>query len=156
MKRKLWSSVTSVGILVLAAATSASAEDRAPSCQPTRPQGGWISNEELRVGSPAGGRIVFQRGGPGFVTSDGSLGWKFLWERFVTGALRIEGRRLDEPASPLRAEIPAEYGDSGIQPTYLIFPVPGCWEVTGRVRDKAVSMVLLVEKVGDGPQWRRN
>ena len=99
---------------------------------------------------------MFRPSGPGFVTADGSLGWKFLWERFVTGTLQIEGRRLDGPAKPLRAEISSAYGVAGIQPSYVIFPTPGCWEITGRVRDKPVSMVLLVEKVGDGPQWRRN
>jgi hypothetical protein len=34
--------------------------------------------------------------------------------------------------------------------------MPGCWEIAGRVRDKTLSMVLLVEKVGEGPQWRRD
>jgi hypothetical protein len=153
MNQRLWSTI---GLFLLVAGGSALAKESAPSCQPTHPQGGWVSNEELRVGSPDGGRIVFRPGGPGFVTANGSLGWKFLWERLVTGTLQIEGRRLDGPADPLRAEVPSAYGVAGIQPTYLIFPLPGCWEITGRVRDKPVSMVLLVEKVGDGPQWRRN
>jgi len=156
MQREILSTLTFVGILIFVTTGLAFAEESAPQCRPTRPEGGWISNDELRVGSPAGGRIVFRPGGPGFVTSDGSLGWKFLWERFVEGTLRIAGRRLDEPADPLRAEIPAAYGDKGIQPTYLIFPLPGCWEISGRVRDKSLSMVLLVEKVGAGPAWRRN
>jgi hypothetical protein len=156
MKGELWSKVTLIGIVALAASVPTPAKESAPSCRPTHPEGGWVSNDELRLGTPTGGGIVFAPGGPGFVTSDGSLGWKFLWERFVAGTLRIEGRRLDGPADPLRSEIPATYGDTGIQPTYLIFPLPGCWEITGRVRDKTLSMVLLVEKVGDGPQWRRN
>lgn len=156
MNQRLRSTGTLIGLFLLAAVESATAKESAPSCQPTRPEGGWISNEELRVGSPTGGRLVFRPGGPGFVTADGSLGWKFLWERFVPGTLQIEGRRLDGPAGPLRAEVPSAYGVAGIQPTYLIFPLAGCWEITGRVRDKSVSMVLLVEKVGDGPQWRRN
>ena len=66
-------------------------------------------NAQVSVG-PFGlwpdGTVVFKPGGAGFVTRDGSLGMKFGWTRGVRGPLRIEGRRLDAPGPPLRAEVP--------------------------------------------------
>ena len=101
------------------------------------------------------GEVVFRPGGPGFITSDGALGMKFGWYRGVRGRLTIEGRRLDGDASPLRAEVNSGYGDSGFQATYIIFPTPGCWEVTGRVADASVTFITRVVKIGEGPSWHR-
>jgi len=116
-------------------------------------------NRQVSVG-PFGlwpeGTVVFKPGGAGFVARDGSLGMKFGWQRGVPGQLRIEGRRLDAPASPLRVEVPHGYGALGFQATYLIFPTPGCWEVTGRVGDASVTFVTRVVKIGEGPTWRRD
>ena len=58
--------------------------------------------------------------------TDGSLSMKWGWVRAVTGALTIEGHRLDAEAKPLRAEIPDGYGDTGFQVSALIFPTTGC------------------------------
>src|SRR2546428_11512187 len=116
-------------------------------------------NRQVSVG-PFGlwpdGTVIFKPGGAGFVTRDGSLGMKFGWRRGVPGQLRIEGRRLDAPASPLRAEVPNGYGDLGFQATYVNFSTPGCWEVTGRVGDASVTFVTMVVKIGEGPAWRRD
>ena len=76
--------------------------------------------------------------------SDGSIDAKFGWWRGAVGTLRIEGRRLDGPAPPLRANIPTGYGDSGFQAAGIIFPTTGCWEVTGRVGDASLTFVTLV------------
>lgn len=105
------------------------------------------------------GTIVFKPGGPGFVTSDGSLGMKFLWTRSAPGRLNVTGHRLDGTAAPLRLEANAAYGGIGIQPSYLIFPAPGCWEITGQIgerEDSRISFVTKIVKVGDGPTWRRD
>ncbi len=50
-----------------------------------------------------------------YVKPDGSIGMKFLWVRGpgVSGPLRVEGKRLDGEAPPLRAEIPEGYGETG-------------------------------------------
>ena len=116
-------------------------------------------NSEVSVG-PFGlwpdGTIVFKPGGAGFVTRSGALGMKFGWLRGVSGKLKITGRRLDGEAPPLRSEVPDGYGDRGFQATYLIFPTPGCWEVTGHVGDSSVTFVTKVVKIGDGPSWRRD
>jgi hypothetical protein len=101
------------------------------------------------------GTVVFKPGGAGFVLPDGSLSMKFGWERGVRGALVIDGHRLDAPAPPLRANIPRGYGDIGFQSTALIFPTPGCWEVTGHVGDASLTFVTRIVKSLEGPASRK-
>ncbi len=93
------------------------------------------------------GVVIFARDGPGFILPDGSLAMKWPWWRGVRGELTIEGRRLDAPAPPPRAEIPEGYGDSGFRPISLIFPTQGCWEVTGKVGNARLTFVTLVVRV---------
>jgi hypothetical protein len=88
--------------------------------------------------------VVFEPNGPGFVLEDGSLSMKFPWWRGVRGQLQIVGRRLDADALPLRAGIPAGYGDIGFQATALVFSTEGCWEVTGRVGNETLTFVTRV------------
>jgi hypothetical protein len=115
------------------------------------PAGGNHGNTALVTWLWPNGKIVFRPGGAGFVLSDGALSMKFGWWRRITGSLRVEGRRLDADAPPMRASIPCCYEESGFQATALIFPTPGCWEVTGRVADGSLTFVTLVEKIGAGP-----
>jgi hypothetical protein len=112
-------------------------------------------NAALAVMPWTDGIVIFKPGGPGFVMEDGSLVMKWPWWRGVQGQLKIEGHRLDASASPLRSQVACcGYGDLGFQPSYLIFPTPGCWEVTGHVADASLTFVTLVVKVGDGPaRW---
>ena len=128
------------------------------SCNVTVPGGiarieqGFYGTKELAFSGPwPDGTVVFKPGGPGFVLPDGSLSMKFAWQRGVRGALRIDGRRLDSVAPPLRAHIPNGYVDIGFQATAIIFPTPGCWEVTGRVGNASVTFITKVIKIGDGP-----
>jgi len=111
-------------------------------------------NALISTGLWPDGTVVFKPGGPGFVTADGALGMKWGWRRGVRGQLRIEGRRLDESAPPLRADIPAGYGDFGFQSSALIFPTAGCWEVTGRVGTASLTFVTFVQRIGEGPSTR--
>jgi len=124
------------------------------------PERGSYGNTLLStIGLWPGGTIVFRPGGAGFVTPDGALGMKFGWARGIPGRLQITGRRLDGAAAPLASEIPDGYGDIGFQASYLIFPAPGCWEVTARVGVRADSTIVFITKVlkvGDGPAWRRD
>jgi hypothetical protein len=75
---------------------------------------------------------------------EGSLRWKFPWWRAVRGPLTVRGRRLDGPAGPLRAHIPAGYGETGFQASGIFFPSEGCWEITGRAGDAELTFVLEV------------
>jgi hypothetical protein len=120
-------------------------------CQITRPGGGLLENDSLSVG--LSDKYVFRPGGPGFVDSDGALGIKVLWTRKVRGTLEIGGKRLDGASPPARAYM-KDYGDSGIQPSYLLFPTPGCWEITGVVGNSKLTFVVFVVKIAEGPTWR--
>ena len=94
------------------------------------------------------GTIVFRPDGPGSVYPDGSVGMKIAWYRGngLRGKLAIEGKRLDAPAPPLRANF-SDYRDTGFQPSEVIFPTKGCWRVTGRVADARVTFVTRVVKL---------
>jgi hypothetical protein len=98
-----------------------------------------------------GGTVVFKPGGPGRVLEDGSLEMKWPWWRGERGLVALEGKRLDRTAPPLRARIPTGYGDIGFQPAALVFPTPGCWEVTGRLKEATLRFVVRVEKIGEEP-----
>jgi hypothetical protein len=149
----------STGVLAIAAVVGAvdatheiSVSPKEPqTCPVTQPQGGMLENDALVVTLPS--KFVFQPGGPGFVDSDGALGLKVGWERKKKGLPQIGGRRLDGSAAPARAYL-YDYGDVGFQPIYLVFPTPGCWEITGSVADSSLTFITLVEKIGDGPSWR--
>jgi len=109
-----------------------------------------LGNDEgtLWTGVWPDGKVIFAPDGPGSVDSDG-LGMKFWWWRQPAGAaLTLEGRRLDGEAAPMRADIPEGYSGA-FQATGLIFPTPGCWEVTGRVNDSRLTFVT--EVVADCP-----
>jgi hypothetical protein len=105
------------------------------------------------------GTVVFKPDGAGFTTADGALGMKFGWTRGVRGTLTVSGRRLDGVAAPLRFETNDGYGDIGFQASYLIFPTPGCWEVTAQVgerEDSRMAFTTKVVKLGEGPAQRRD
>jgi hypothetical protein len=119
-----------------------------------------LGNELLSAGPfgiPPAGTFISKPGGPGFVTRGGSLGHKFGWQTSVSGTFVVEGRRLDGPAPPMWADnATGQLIAPGFHATALIFPTPGCWEVTGRVGDASLTFVVNVEKVGDGPSWHRD
>lgn len=126
----------------------------APPGIPEPPEPVYYDNGDLWTTLWPAGRVVFEPGGPGFVLEDGALGMKWPWIPVVPGDLAVEGRRLDAPAPPVRAEISEGYDNHGrFFPTYLIFPSAGCWEVTGRVGETSLTFVTLVVQVGDGPNW---
>ena len=124
-----------------------------PACPVTRSEG-MYGNDALAAVIPEDGKFTFRPGGVGFVDDDGALGIKLAWDRRRPGDLFVGGRRLDASAPPARSYIPTGYGEVGGQSTYLVFPTPGCWEITGRVSDAGLTFVVLVEKIGDGPSWR--
>jgi hypothetical protein len=130
------------------------APDPTAACTVSTPNEGRDSygNDALAVslGWPEG-TVVFKPGGPGFVLSNGALSMKFGWTRRLAGQLTIDGHRLDGTSPPLCASIPSGYGDTGFQSTALIFPAPGCWQVTGYLADSALTFVVKVVKIGNGP-----
>ena len=83
-----------------------------------------------------------------WIEKDGSIGVKWPWYRGVPGKLKIEGRRLDATAPPLRADLSTadSYGESGFQPSGIYFSTEGCWEVTGKVGGATLTFVTVVVK----------
>lgn len=117
-------------------------------------KGGVYANDSLEVVLWPESKFIFAPDGPGFVDRDGALGMKVGWGLRKKGTLFVTGRRLDGVAPPARAYIPPSYEDyvGGIA-LYLVFPTPGCWEITGRVADASLTFVTLVERIGKGPAW---
>jgi hypothetical protein len=143
---KKWDEVAErFGIRAVAAQSTGSPRTECPIIVGNR-----VGNDELLTWS--GGRLVFKPDGAGFVDHDGALGIKWAFERLKPGRLFVGGRRLDAAAGPARAYI-YDYGDSGFQPIYLVFPTPGCWEISAGVgaASSPLTFVVLVEKIGDGP-----
>lgn len=127
----------------------ASAANAADECPVTEPNDdSFYTNESLKA-SVGDGSFVFRSGGPGFVDHDGALGIRFAFIRFIPGRPHVGGSRLDGEAGPARAYIydyPYGSGHSGFQPIYLIFPTPGCWEISGGVSGERLTFVVSVEK----------
>jgi hypothetical protein len=148
-------------VLVLVFAISCTPSNPS-SCPVTAPNGNTPPNEQpsnFNHGNGKiwtvlwpGGVVIFEKGGPGEIRSDGSLVMKFPWWRGegVVGALQIEGKRLDGEAPPLQAEIPQGYGDAGFQASGLGFPSEGCWQVTARAGEAELTIVTQVVKVDAG------
>lgn len=113
-----------------------------------QPSPSFLGNGALWTGLWPDGKVLIA---PQNIQDDGSLAMKFFWWRGVRGALTIEGKRLDAPAPPLRSYIPDGYGDTGFQATSIIFPTEGCWEVTGKVGESALTFVTRVVKVDKLP-----
>jgi hypothetical protein len=82
---------------------------------------------------------------PDGVEPDGGLGMKFPWWRApdVHGALHITGHELIL-RFPVRADIPDGYGDTGFQASGIVFPVEGCYQVTGEAGGAQLTFVTMV------------
>jgi len=95
-----------------------------------------------------GGKVPFSPNGPGEIRDDGSLAMKFPFWRGegVRGALSIGSRRLGGDGSPATAEIPEGYGDTGFQASAIIFPGPGCWQITARAGGSTMTIVQWIEE----------
>lgn len=130
-------------------------ESTSGACPVTYPKGGVYGNDSLAAVLPENGTFVFKPGGPGFVDADGALGIKVGWDARKRGTLLIKGRRLDGAAGPARAYIPHSYDNYvGGMSMSLVFPTPGCWEITGTVAGASLTFVVDVQKIGAGPVSR--
>jgi len=92
--------------------------------------------------------VVFKKDGPGSTLPDGSLRMKFFWFLATDGPLTVTGRRLDGETRPLTSEIPDGFLGKGFQPSYLIFPTKGCWEITAMANGSTLTFVTTVVTQG--------
>lgn len=111
----------------------------------------WHGNDSVGTGLWPDGTVIFKPGGPGFVLSDGALRMKFFWLKAPGAHLIVSGQRLDGTATALRADIDSQFDGKGFQPSYLIFPSPGCWRVNATAAGETLSFVTSVVKIGEGP-----
>ena len=74
---------------------------------------------------------------------NGLLHLKIAWWRLTPGNLSENAIRLDVPGRAA-AQVPSGNGMTGLQPTGVLFPKPGCWEVQGRVNTTTVTIVVKV------------
>ena len=68
---------------------------------------------------------------------------KTAWIKPGRSTLRVIGRRLDASAPPLQASIPPGYSE-GFQASALMFPTPGCWEVTATAGTHTLKFVTRI------------
>ncbi len=114
-------------------------------------RGGQYGNGALSTTLLPGGTLAVP---PDRVAPDGSIGWKFGWTPTgidVSPGLTVWGRRLDAASPPLRilgvnwgySYTPTGRGRGGWA-SAVSFPSEGCWKITGRVQDIALSFVVRV------------
>ncbi len=86
-------------------------------------------------------------GRTGEIHEDGSLEIKWPW--YVKGSvssLKVTGRRLDGQSPPARISMPPgiTIDPPGFQPSSLLFPTEGCWEISAQVGTSTLSFVTKV------------
>lgn len=87
------------------------------------------------------------------VQSDGSIEVKWYWWRRVesvggedvasVGPLRLEGRRIDAPAPPVQMRV-HPYNEGSFQGSRVVFPGPGCYQLTGGLDAEALTFTVLI------------
>jgi len=119
-------------------------------CDVTRPNGivppnelsrpGWHGNDVLIVGWLEDDGSLYGR-----PMTAGEVSVKLAWYRFNRGApLTITGHLVTDPAVTLRASVPEGYEETSIQASGLVFPVEGCWIITGSVPAGSLTFTAMV------------
>ncbi|HEY6278681.1 MAG TPA: hypothetical protein VIX86_20405 [Streptosporangiaceae bacterium] len=109
---------------------------------------GWYGNAALWVGVPVRG--VLPAGRPyGTPWATSKWGTKFPWWPVIPGKLAITARRLDGPSAGFRSQITglSSIGKAHFIPSGLLWPAPGCWQVTGTVSGHSLTFVAWVSTV---------
>ena len=68
---------------------------------------------------------------------------KYPWVKPLNSQLVIQGRRLDGEAPPLWADIAPGYSRD-FQPSTIIIPTAGCWEIEARANTSVLRFVVYI------------
>jgi hypothetical protein len=136
----------------------------ARNCPVTSPSGGnppglqgssWYGNAFLWTSVPDDGTLVAPAQ---LVSPDGSIAEKWFWYAAnLRGDLIVRGARLDGVSPPLKF-IESLHGTatgftgSDTWASKITFPAFGCWRITGRVRDIALTFVVNVARPEGSPK----
>jgi hypothetical protein len=114
----------------------------APPPEGEAPGGSYLGNGLLWTVLWPSGTVVVP---PDAVEPDGGLGMKFPWWRAadVHGTLHITGHELTLRV-PVRTDVPDGYGDTGFQASGIVFPVEGCYQITGEAGGAQLTFVTMV------------
>src|ERR1044072_2219349 len=112
----------------------------------------WHGNRAVSTWLPRNGVYLFQPG-RNITLADGTIVTKFLWFK-IRKPMIIEGHRLDGTAPPAWVRMDADTDDALFQPSQVGFPTPGCWQLTGRVGNDNLKIVLWI--VFDHPSTAQN
>jgi hypothetical protein len=102
----------------------------------------WHGNKSVSTWLPRNGVLVF-RPGSNITLEDGSIQTKFLWFK-ARKPMSLAGRRLDTTAPPLGVTLAQGTDDGLAQPSSVIFPTPGCWQITSRVGPDSLRFTLWI------------
>lgn len=107
-----------------------------------------VLNGDLQGVYGRGAMAVILPAGRINVSRDPHHGWyreKVAWWVDVPGALHIAARRIDRYSATLgRGDIapPIPTGAHRIEPTNILLPTPGCWQVAGGVGRQALTWIF--------------
>jgi len=109
---------------------------------------GWYGNAALWVGMPIHG--VLPAGRP-YGTPWAGKEWptKFPWWPVISGKLTITAHRLDGPGAGFHSPVAglSSIGKARFIPSGLVWPAPGCWQVTGTISSHSLTFVTWVKTV---------
>ena len=107
---------------------------------------GWYGNAALWVGMPIHG--VLPAGRP-YGTPWAGREWatKFPWWPVIPGKLTITAHRLDGLSTGFHSQVAglSSIGKARFIPSGLVWPAPGCWQVTGTVSGRSLTFVTWVK-----------
>ena len=97
--------------------------------------GTWYGDDRIWLGLPEGGAIR---------ANQLPFSLKIPSWQTAAGPVAITGRRLDGPGSAT-GTVPEPIHGSGFQPSSVVFPTPGCWEVTYSVDSQPLRFIVRID-----------
>ncbi len=127
----------------------------AQACSPTEPTLATPPQDSAVLNDPAEGLYFINEDSTIWASAwwavendfeyDPADGMKVGWFRPAGEELVVTARRLDGDAPPFEAHIPCCY-PTRFQASGLMFPTPGCWEVTAVAGESRLVFTVVIEE----------